>query len=309
MKYFLSLTAMAAVASATTGIMLPIYRYPIGEGKPDWDAVIQAATDHPKLPFYIVVDNNKGAPYDKNPPENLVDWAAALGALNPKDNVFTLGYISTNHSTRTLADVERGIDQYAAWTTQAGWDGVVADVSLDGIFFDEIETNPSRLSYNKNISTYARSTLSARNRTTPTVVVLNPGVPVQSGSESLFDLVDAIVQIETCHAPLSAAGGATDDGIPRCPVNGYTPFSSSSLNVISSQYASKSSVLVHDYYESWTPYVPGSEASLEADVKAIIDKKVHSFYITQYGYNANFTEAPASITNVARLAAQDQGLA
>jgi len=75
------------------------------------------------------------------------------------------------------------------------------------------------------------------------------------------------------------------------------PFMASSLNVITTERAANSSVVVHDFYDSWTPYVPAS------DVKPILDK-VHSFYITQYGYTAIFTEGPANIINVIRLAAQ-----
>jgi hypothetical protein len=310
MQLLLPLTALATVASATVGILLPIYRYPLNDGKLEWDAVAAVAGTHSTLPFYVIVNNERGAPYPQNPPPNMIDWADPLGALNSKSNVRTLGYIATTFGARDIAEVKRGIDQYAVWTTQTGWSGAVNDVSLDGVFFDEIDTDPQFLDYNREISQYARTVLSARPGATGAIVVLNPGVPVNSDSYSLFDVADAIVQIETCHAPNSAAGGALDpDGKPRCPVTPpYTPFKPESLDAIRDEHAARSAVIVHDFYDSWEPYTPAPLATLEADVNAIVQKGVHSFYVTQYGYTANFTQEPASIGTVAKLAAQAQGL-
>jgi len=310
MHLLLPLTALATVASATVGILLPIYRYPVGDGKLEWDSVASVAVTYSKLPFYIVVNNEGGAPYSKNPPDNIIDWADPLGALNSKSNVQTLGYIATTFGQRPIAEVKAGIDQYATWTTQTGWSGAVDDISVDGIFFDETDTDPSKLDYNKEIAQYARTVLAGRPGATGAIVVLNPGVPVNSNSYSLFDVADAIVQIETCHAPNSAAGGALDpDKKPRCPVEPkYTPFTPASLDAIREEHAARSAVIVHDYYDSWEPYTPAPLATLEADVKAIVKKGVHSFYVTQYGYTANFTQEPASIATVAKLAAQAQGL-
>jgi len=310
MQLLLPLTTLATVASATVGILLPIYRYPINEGKLEWDAVATVAGTYSKLPFYVIVNNGGGPPYSKNPPDNLIDWADPMGALNRKSNVRSLGYIATTFGARPIAEVKTGIDQYAAWTTLTGWSGAVNDVSVDGIFFDEVDTDPKYLDYNKEISRYARQVLSARPGATGAIVVLNPGVPVNSGSNELFEVADAIVQIETCHAPNSAAGGALDpDGKPRCPVTPkYTPFKPESLDAIKTEHAAHSAVIVHDFYDSWDPYTPAPLATLEADVNAIVKKGVHSFYVTQYGYTANFTQEPASISTVAKLAAQAQGL-
>jgi hypothetical protein len=283
------------------GVILPIYLYPT-VGPQDWAAVTQAATAHPQLPFYIIVNNNGGAPYSQNPPSNIIDWADPLGSLNSRSNVRSIGYVATTFGSRAIAEVKAGIDQYFAWTTQQGWSGNTNDIAIDGIFFDEIDTNPSKLAYNTEITQYAKTAFASRSGP----VVLNPGVHVQAGSESLWELADAIMNIETCYTTVP---GATDPGgILRCPTGAYTPFTPAFLNTIPAGREGKSSVLVHDYYDSWSPYRPAPVATVQAHVNAIVAEGVHSFYLTQFGYTANFTQEPASITSVANFAAQAQGL-
>ncbi|XXG96676.1 hypothetical protein Hte_002966 [Hypoxylon texense] len=54
----------------------------------------------------------------------------------------------------------------------------------------------------------------------------------------------------------------------------------------------------------WSPYEPASEDTLRTDIAAMVAKGLHSLYVAQLGYNANFTGAePASVTTVARLVA------
>ncbi|KAK5654224.1 hypothetical protein OQA88_7399 [Cercophora sp. LCS_1] len=296
-----SLLASLPAASAIVGLILPIYIYPT-TGPQDWAAVTQAAASHPQLPFYIIVNNNGGAPYTQNPPPNIIDWADPLGSLTAKPNVRTIGYIATTFGNRPISEVKAGIDQYLLWSTQQGWSGNTNNISIAGIFFDEIDTSPSKLAYNTEIATYAKTQFAARSGP----VVLNPGVHVQAGSESLWDVADAIMNIETCYTSVQ---GATDPGgVVRCPTGRYTPFTPAFLGTIPAGKEGKSSVVVHDYYESWEPYVPASLATVEAHVNAIVNKGVHSLYLTQFGYTADFTVDPASVGRVAGYAAAAQGL-
>lgn len=138
--------------------------------------------------------------------------------------------------------------------------------------------------------------------------MLNPGGLVAAGSESLFDIADSIVQMETCYT--TAEGATNPDGKPRCPKGRYVLFTKASLDTLGSNASNiaKSSVLVHDFYDSWNPYQPAPLSTLEDDVKAIVNKGVHSFYIAQQEWQGGFMSEPASISNVARLAAAAQDL-
>ncbi|KAK9424485.1 hypothetical protein SUNI508_13586 [Seiridium unicorne] len=308
MKSFVASAALVAVASATTGIMLPLYEYPFGDAATaDWDAVVAAVAAYPQLPFYVIMNDNSGPPYSPNPPDAIKDYAPYLGSLNSYSNVKLVGYIATSYGAKSVGDVEAAVDQYAAWTTAEGWTaGVSYDIHIDGIFFDEIDTAPSQLAHNTEISQYAKTKFATEGGP----IVLNPGTIVQDGSESLFDVADVILDIEACYT--HAAGRVDFNGYACDPsAEGYTAFTPASLDQLGTNVTqlAKSSVVIHDFYDSWSPYEPASEETLQADVDAIIGKGVHSFYIAQLGYLGNFTAAPASITNVASLAAAAQGFA
>ncbi|KAI1871661.1 hypothetical protein JX265_005647 [Neoarthrinium moseri] len=307
MRSVLLAAALVAAAYAKTGIMLPLYEYPFGDAATvDWDAVVSAAAAHPQLDFYIIINDNSGPPYSPNPPAAIKDFAPYLGSLNSHDNVKLIGYIATGYGKKTATEVEAAVDQYTEWATAEGWAaGVSHDIHMDGIFFDEIDTAPSQLDHNTQISQYAKTKFAASGGP----VVLNPGTFVQSGSESLFDAADVILDIEACYT--NSSGRMDFNGYACDPsASGFSAFTPATLEKLGSNptYVSKSSVVVHDFYESWNPYEPASEATLQTHVNAIIAKGVHSFYISQLGYLGNFTAEPASISNVAKLAAAAQGL-
>ncbi|CAK7212309.1 hypothetical protein SBRCBS47491_001419 [Sporothrix bragantina] len=301
--------AAPTVAASTTpvGLLVPLYEYPTGTtATADWQALIDAIDAHPQLPFYVIVNDGNGPPYSPNPPSSMPDWAQWIDLINARSNAKTIGYIYTSASARDYATLTSAVDQYAAWTTTAGFTNNASayDIHIDGIFFDEIDTQPSKLSNNVALTTYAKTAFAGRGGP----VVLNPGTLVQAGSESLFDLADSILQIETCYAKSSEA---TDPGnVLRCPAGGYTPFTTATPATLGTNAtrSAKSSIVVHDFYEQWSPFEAASAASLQAGIDAVVNQGVHSFYFTTYGYTTNFTSAPASITDVAAYAAQIQNL-
>ncbi|KAL1897597.1 hypothetical protein Sste5346_003903 [Sporothrix stenoceras] len=306
MKSAACLPSLVGAASATVGLLVPLYEYPSGTAATtDWTALIAAVDAHPQLPFYVVINDGNGPPYSPNPPSSMPDWAQYIDALNSRANAKTIGYVYTSQSTRSYSDLTAAVDQYASWTTSAGFTTNASryDIHIDGIFFDEIDTVPTKLTNNTQLTTYAKTKFAERGGP----IVLNPGTLVQAGSESLFDLADSILQIETCYTKTE---GATDPGpILRCPSGGYSPFTPAlAATVGNASQSAKSSIVVHDFYETWSPFVPASLSTLQTDIAAVIKQGVHSFYFTTYGYTTNFTASPASITQVADYAAQLQGL-
>ena len=308
MKSCIVFSALAAAVYAKTAILVPYYISPY-TWKADWDALICTIDKHPALDFYVIVNNGNGPPYNSSlaepgspTPRDLIDWADHLGQVNARSNAKTIGYVYTGFGGRDAALVKQGIDDYAKWKTQKNWGGVDQDISIHGIFFDEINTDPAQLQRNLDLTRFAKSVVGGG------LVVLNPGVAVQPGSETLFDAADSILNLETCYT--KDHDQAHDGTEPRCHL-GYTPFTGASLNGLpsNSSQVGRSSVVIHDFYETWSPYVPASKSTFETDAAAIVKKGVHSFYVAQYGYQGNFTMGPASITEVARVAAAAQGLA
>ncbi|KAF9874930.1 spherulin 4-like cell surface [Colletotrichum karsti] len=302
MKLLLPLFGVIAPAIAAVDILLPLYVYPLAgayDGTADWNAAIAAIDAHPDLTFNVIINPNSGPPFASE--EGIKkDWAKWIGQINGRPNAVTLGYISTlgtvQPQPRDIAIVNQGIDTYSSWTTAEDWDGVVRDISISGIFFDEVNTAPAHVQYYTQVSNYAKSKTG--------FVVLNPGVPVNTDSYALYNVADAILSIETCY---TADPDAPQD---RCPRNTYTPFTPAVLDSLPSDAAlkAKSAVVVHDFYDDWEPYQPASLATLQADINAIVAQGVHSLYITQWGYNESFTREPASVGTVSNLLALAQGL-
>ncbi|KAI1762434.1 spherulin 4-like cell surface [Hypoxylon sp. FL1150] len=305
MYSLLSFAALVAAAAANTGILLPLYEYPSGDaGIADWNAAIAAAAAHPDVPFYVIINDNNGPPYSPNPPTEITDFAPFLGAFNALSNAKLIGYIATSYGGKSDSDVETAVDQYAAWTTAAGSNSTTYDIHIDGIFFDEINTVTSQLTHNTAITQYAKSKFTGP-------VVLNPGTFVESGSESLFDVADAILDIEACY---THSTGRLDYGGYACDNSSsdYVAFTPALLDQIGTNltHLNKSAVVVHDFYETWLPYQAASKCTLQTDIKAIVAKGLHSLYFAQLGYNSNFTGAePASITTVTQLLASALGVA
>ncbi|KAK2733555.1 spherulin 4-like cell surface [Colletotrichum kahawae] len=304
MRSFLSLAALVASARAAVDILLPLYVYPINDlekpydGTVDWTAAIAAIDAHPDLTFNVIINPLSGPPFASEAGIKI-DWAKWIGQINQRPNTVTLGYISTlgtvQANRRDIAVVKQGVDTYAAWTTTDGWDGISYDIHIDGIFFDEVNTDPAQLEYYTEVSNYAKAETG--------IVVLNPGVPVNTASYSLYDFADAILSIETCYT--------SDPNAPqdRCPSGTYIPFTPASLTALPSGAAqkAKSAVVVHDFYDDWEPYQPASLSTLQTDINAIVAQGVHSLYITQWGYNESFTREPASVGTISNLLALAQG--
>lgn len=103
-----------------------------------------------------------------SPPYPDANYVAGISELNSYDNVRTLGYVDTAHASRALADVESDIDVYAGWADYTG-----ANITVDGIFFDDATTGTTTADYNymHSAATYAYDHIP----TDTTYVIFNPG--------------------------------------------------------------------------------------------------------------------------------------
>lgn len=120
--------ALTATTASTTSILLPLYVYPSSLGW--WNSVYDAVASHPSVEFHIILNPSDG-PGGSNPGFNN-DWIIGVSKLNSYANVQTFGYVTVDYKSRPLADIAADINNWDAWNDYAA-----ADISIDGIFFDE----------------------------------------------------------------------------------------------------------------------------------------------------------------------------
>jgi hypothetical protein len=94
-----------------------------------------------------------------------------------------LGYVYTSYGKRNSSDVLADIANYTAWPTAS---------RPDGIFFDETADQQATL-----YQSYAAAVRNATWHDPGSVVVLNPGAPVQT---SYFSFADNIIVFENAYA-------------------------------------------------------------------------------------------------------------
>ena len=98
------------------------------------------------------------------------DYISSISILNGYANVKTLGYVDTSWTNRAYSAVVQDIDTYASW-----WNCDIPgyNISIDGIFFDDVNTTASSavFTYMQNASAYAYSQVPSY----VTPVIFNPG--------------------------------------------------------------------------------------------------------------------------------------
>lgn len=163
-------------------ILLPLYLYP-GTSASAWSNVTAAMAAYPNVQWQVVVNPNSGPGTTTYPDQNYI---TAIAKLNSYKNVQTLGYVDTRYTQRAYSAVMADISVYASWASYTS-----ADISIDGIFFDDVNSTAtsSVYTYMHNASAYAYATVPSD----VTPVVFNPGAlaPTQ-----LFNYCDTMVEFE-----------------------------------------------------------------------------------------------------------------
>lgn len=136
-------------------ILIPLYSYPNWyESKSyAWQKILDMQAKYPNAQIVAIVNPNNGEFREKNS-----DYTKGIKDL-VSANIQVVGYVYTKYTNRITDDVVGDIE---AWSTFYQEEGV------SGIFFDEVSTNSSHLSYYTNLSNEAK----ARGLE---FVILNPG--------------------------------------------------------------------------------------------------------------------------------------
>jgi len=158
---------------------------------------LTAIDAYPKVQWQVIINPSSGPGtvdsqfYPTDPTQ-----IAGIAKLNSYPNVITLGYIHTNYGQRTYSEVTSEVDVYARWTSYSK-----ANISISGIFFDEISNNPSSdvYKYYQQASAYVYAKFSSAVKK----VMFNPGT---YASIQLFEICDTMFEFEN---PFSNYGNDT----------------------------------------------------------------------------------------------------
>lgn len=130
-----TLTVTVTVKPIQTGVIVPLYVYPLAGA---WDRVVQTKLAHPNVPVVAVINPDSGPGTSQNQ-----DYVGGISYLQ-RNGVKALGYVHTSYGERLALEVESDIDKYLAWYP-----------TLDGIFFDEVASTGSE-AYLLDLGSYAR---------------------------------------------------------------------------------------------------------------------------------------------------------
>ncbi|KAK4508027.1 hypothetical protein PRZ48_001763 [Zasmidium cellare] len=187
-------------------VLLPLYIYP--ETPTTWQPLYNAANNHPNVTFQVVVNPNSGPGAGACPNGNDTNYINAIATLNSIPNIKTLGYIHTATSStcgssgkdicvcsQPQSALQANISTYQNWPTAGCTANNAKDIHVDGIFYDESPSNSTCLDYMRQITSYAKQTL-----TRGSTSLFNAGVQLQENG--YWDVADYINIFENNEAAL-----------------------------------------------------------------------------------------------------------
>lgn len=195
MQVFLVLFLFTLQASSLF-IALPLYLYPDTDASA-WSNVFAVIEAYPQIQWQAIINPDSGpGTVDSQSYPTEQNQISGIAKLNSYSNVITLGYVHTSWGQRAYSNVTSEIDIYTAWASYSS-----ANISISGIFFDEVANNPSSdiLTYYQQASSYVYTKFPS----TVKKVMFNPGT---NASTQLFDYCDTMFEFEH---PLSDYGNDT----------------------------------------------------------------------------------------------------
>jgi hypothetical protein len=156
-----------------TGLCIPLYVYPAGDGVECYDRITSAKLAHPSLPMIVTLNPSSGPGTQKDG-----NYERAIARLRGA-GITVIGYVFTSWGGRGAADVAEDIRKYRTW------------YGLEGIMLDEFSTSAVLGSYYRAIGQFARSL-------GMTFVMGNPGTDIP---EQLVGLADNFIIYENAGLP------------------------------------------------------------------------------------------------------------
>ena len=150
--------ASSKSTTSSTGIIVPLYTYPTDSS---WSSLVKIKESYPSVPIIAIINPNNGVGSSKD--SNYVSGVKQLQA----GGIEVLGYVYTNYGSRTAKTIEDQISDYKNW------------YGVNGIFFDEMSSSGSSLSYYKILAAFVKSAGLA-------VTVGNPGTTISTNLVGVF---------------------------------------------------------------------------------------------------------------------------
>ncbi|ROW03677.1 hypothetical protein VMCG_05366 [Cytospora schulzeri] len=319
MKSLLAVAAFAASVFASTNVMVPLYVYPgnMTWTNPDWTAAVDAIRENPDTHFYVIINPNNG-PRNTSDPSGFNggfcqvynntdyiphgcnrDWTTHMAAINELSNAQTIGYVYTRYGHRPADEIKADILEWSQWHKAPTWEeGKKADISIHGLWFDEVGSSSGNSSGYLDLVQYANETFNAKGSERGLYsVILNSGpVSEPSYETDLFNMASAVVTKETCYTNDPASLGVSSD----CP-EPYSPFNFKELSAGSGlphnlDFLPQTVVIVHQFRGPPTATVK----TLTKQIKGVVKLGLHSTYFTSGSWH-NTTIVPATIGEVSRI--------
>jgi hypothetical protein len=122
-----------------TGVYVPLYMYPSGDGATQWQTVYDQKVAHPSVPIVATFNPNSGPGTSKD--MTIAIWVAKLRSVH----VIMIGYTYDSYGTRSLTDFKTDAGNYKNW------------YNTDGIFIDEFTNQVGYESHYSSITSYVKS--------------------------------------------------------------------------------------------------------------------------------------------------------
>lgn len=173
--------------AVATGLYVPLYVYPAGDGLEQYGRLVRVRVAHPSVPVTVAINPSSGSGVQMDP-----NYEAAVSMLQAA-GIVVLGYIYTSWGSRSISQALAEIAVYRQW------------YGADGIMVDEFSTDVQTAAYYKRIRDYARSL-------GMTFVMGNPGtdVPVQH-----LGLADNFIIYENAGLPARDWVGGWHEAYPK----------------------------------------------------------------------------------------------
>lgn len=180
--FVLSLLALLQPALSLF-LLVPLYVYP-GDGLTEWQPLFKAIAKYPTVQFQVIINYNSG-PGTVAPPTDT-NYIDGVAQLNSYKNTKLVGYVDTKYTKKSVADVTKEVNLYAAWKSYKA-----KNIALSGIFFDDGVNDNSAASHNylANVSSKAYAAFPKPGGK----VVYNPGSTLDA---IYFNYVDTIIEYE-----------------------------------------------------------------------------------------------------------------
>ena len=169
---------LLAIPAHSLFVLVPLYLYP-GNAGSAWSNVTAAIAANPHVNWQIVINPYSGP--STYPPD--ASYIAGVSKINSYPNAVTLGYVDTALTKTPYSTLQANISTWAQWSTYTK-----ANISIHGIFFDDVSNvaSSATYSYYQQAAAYAHSNV-------PSTVVFNPGT---TAPDQLFAYADTIIQYE-----------------------------------------------------------------------------------------------------------------